>query len=161
MILTQRIVRHNVSADGLVDFYVACNWLLMVRCLQYIDPHLLQSVSRWCCAWHALTHLTFIVDGVLKARVLRAPLTDLVYARVRPPAGCSELCAVLRLGHKVLAEGATSVHPGAPENDDRACALSHRPALTPCVTEHDTRTAITHVRGRYARPRLAVVQTKL
>ena len=65
MILTQRIVRHNVSADGLVDFYVACNWLLMVRRLQYIDPHLPQPVSRWCCAWHALTHLTFMVDGVL------------------------------------------------------------------------------------------------
>ena len=65
MILTQRIVRHNVSADGLVDFYVACNWLLMVRCLQYIDPHIPRPESAWWRAWHTLPHLTTIVRGVL------------------------------------------------------------------------------------------------
>ena len=46
MILTQRIVRHNVSADGLVDFYVACNWLLMVRCLRNNINCYLFSVLR-------------------------------------------------------------------------------------------------------------------
>ena len=77
------------------------------------------------------------------------------------PQDVREPCALHRPSNKALAEGATSVHPGSPENDDQARALTYRPALTLCVTEHDTRTAITHMHGRYAQPRLAVVQSTL
>jgi len=36
VVVTQCLVRRDVSAGGLVDFYMACNWLLMLRCLQIL-----------------------------------------------------------------------------------------------------------------------------
>ena len=65
VVVTQCLVRGDVSAGGLVDLYMACNWLLMVRYLQYIDPHLPRPESASWRAWHTLPHLTTIVHGVL------------------------------------------------------------------------------------------------
>ena len=65
MILTQRLVRHNVSADGLIHFCVPYNCLLLVRYLQYIDTHLPRSEIAWCRTWHTLPQLTTTVRSVL------------------------------------------------------------------------------------------------